>query len=108
LELDEALKWELQYVSDHLEQCPDYCVLQLCRLIYSHETRSVVVSKAAAADWAHDALPDWRRHIEWARRSYAGKATAEEGELMLSELPAFHAYASSRIERAAGNETTAT
>ena len=98
-ELEQALRSELQYVTDHLQQYPDYCILQLCRLIYSHETRDVVVSKARAADWAHDALPDWRRHVELARRSYAGRATAEDRDFMLCQVPALHEYALSRIEQ---------
>lgn len=49
-ELESALFGELEYVEEHLHLYPDYCILNLCRLIYSFETRNVVVSKAQAAD----------------------------------------------------------
>ena len=66
-EIESALCSELDYVEKHLQVYPDYCILNLCRLIYSFETRDVVVSKAAASDWAHQALSEWRRHIDLAR-----------------------------------------
>ena len=79
---------ELDYVEKHL-QYPDYCILNLCRLIYSFETRDVVVSKAQTSDWAYGALPGWKRHIELARESYAGQATTEERWFMLTEVGVF-------------------
>jgi len=99
-EIEQALEGELQYVEDHLHQYPDYCILQLCRLIYSYETSDVVVSKAQASDWAHDALPKWRRHIELARKSYARQATPEDREFMLTEIGAFFEFARTQIEQA--------
>jgi hypothetical protein len=100
-QIEEALRGELDYVARHLADYPDYCILNLCRLIYSHETRDVVISKAAAADWALGALPDWRRHIELATKSYAGQATTQDRTYMLAEVRAFFDYAQSRIQRAA-------
>jgi hypothetical protein len=99
-EIEQALKWELQYVEDNLDQYPDYCILQLCRLIYSHETKDVVVSKAQASDWARHAFPEWRRHIELARKSYARKVTQEDREFMLTQIRAFLKFARTQIERA--------
>jgi hypothetical protein len=91
---------ELDYVEKHLHEYPDYCILNLCRLIYSFETRDVVVSKAQASDWAYDALPEWKRHIELARKSYARQATAEEMQFMRAEVGALLEVARTRIERA--------
>jgi len=99
-EIEQALEGEFQYVEDHLDQYPDYCILQLCRLIYSYETSDVVVSKAQASDWARDALPKWRRHIELARKSYARQATPEDREFMLTEIGAFFEFARTQIEQA--------
>ncbi|UCB52930.1 MAG: DUF4111 domain-containing protein [Candidatus Zixiibacteriota bacterium] len=99
-EIEQALERELQYVEDHLDQYPHYCILQLCRLIYSHETRDVVVSKAQASDWAGDAFPEWKRHIELARKSYARQATPEDTEFMLTEIRAFLKFAHTQIENA--------
>ena len=98
-EIERALYGELDYVEKHL-QYPDYCILNLCRLIYSFETRSVVVSKIQTSDWAYEALPEWKRHIELARKSYAGQATTEEKRFMLAEVGAFLKFAQMRIERA--------
>lgn len=99
-EIEQALEEELKYVEDHLDQYPDYCILQLCRLILSHETRDVVVSKAQASDWAGDAFPEWKRHIELARKSYARQATPEDREFMLTEIRAFLEFARTQIENA--------
>jgi hypothetical protein len=104
-EIEGALYGELDYVAKHLGNYPDYCILNLCRLIYSFETRDVVVSKAQAAAWAHDALPEWRRHVELAQKSYARRATAEDRQFMLAEVGAFLEFARARIERA-GKERT--
>ena len=99
-EIESALYGELTYVEKHLHEYPDYCILNLCRLIYSFETRNVVVSKAQSADWAYDALPEWRRHIEAAKRSYAHQATPDDKKLMLAEIGRFLELARARIKRA--------
>jgi len=98
--IETALRGELDFVEKHLREHPDYCILNLCRLIYSFETRDVVVSKAQASDWACDALPEWRRHIELARKSYARQATPEDRQFMLAEVETFLEFARTRIERA--------
>jgi hypothetical protein len=96
-EIEKALEGELQYVEEHLDEYPHYCILQLCRLIYSYETKDVVVSKAQASDWARDALPEWRRHIELAKKSYAGQETEEDKHFMLAKIRAFLEFARKRI-----------
>ncbi|MDH7485433.1 MAG: DUF4111 domain-containing protein [Anaerolineae bacterium] len=98
-ELESALWGELRYVQAHLDKYPDYCILNLCRLMYSFQTRDVVVSKAAAAEWAGSAFPQWRKHIEAAKRSYAGQATAEDRQWMNSEARRFFRFACERIGR---------
>ena len=99
-EIERALYGELDYVAEHLHDYPDYCILNLCRLIYSFETRDVVISKAQAADWALDALPDWTYHVELAKKSYARQTTVEERAFMLAEVCAFFEFARARIDRA--------
>ena len=99
-EIESALYGELDYVEKHLHEYPDYCILNLCRLIYSFETRDVVVSKARASDWAYEVLSLWRRHIDLARKSYARQATPEDREFMLAEVGSFLEFARERIERA--------
>jgi hypothetical protein len=99
-EIESALYDELEYVKKHLHQYPDYCILNLCRLILSFETGNVVVSKAQAADWALDTLPQWSWLVELALKSYAAQATAEDKDLMLAEVAAFLKLACNRIEEA--------
>jgi hypothetical protein len=97
-ELEAALFSELDYVERHLQDYPDYCILNLCRLIYSFETRAVVVSKAAAAAWATDALPAWKRAIDLACTSYPGQATPEERQFLRAQAGGLLAVAQARIE----------
>jgi hypothetical protein len=101
-ELEGALWGELGYVEAHLDEYPDYCILNLCRLMYSLETRDVVVSKATAAGWAQDVFPQWREHIEVARRSYAGQVTLEDRGWMKAEVRGFFDFACERIGREPG------
>ena len=88
----------------HLDDYPDYCILNLCRLIYSFATRDVVVSKARAADWAWDAFPQWREALEVARRSYAGQATLEEKTWMKSEARGLFSFAGEQIRESQAQE----
>ena len=99
-EVEEALRHELRYVEKHLGDYPDYCILNLCRLVYSYETRDVVVSKAAAAAWARRALPEWKHLIIAAERAYAGRGGAAERELMLAEVGSLFESALARIRTA--------
>ena len=96
-ELEAALDGELKYVQDHLDVYPDYCILNLCRLMYSFETQDVAISKIAAAEWAGGKYPDWKGLIETARRSYARQVTAQEAEFMKSEVPVFYRFACERM-----------
>jgi hypothetical protein len=97
-ELASALDGELDYVAKHLTEYPDYCVLNLCRLIYSFDTGDVVVSKRASARWAHDAFPEWRPLVGAATKSYDRQATAEDRELLKSEVNSFFDFACERIQ----------
>lgn len=96
-ELESALWGELRYVEAHLDEYPGYCILNLCRLVYSFQNRDVVVSKAAAAGWAQGAFPQWREHVAAAKRSYAGQATPEDRQWMKSEVRGFLRFARERI-----------
>ena len=99
-QVEKALEGELRYVERHLLDYPDYCILNLCRLVYSFETGDVAVSKAAASAWARAALPEWRLPIRAARRSYAGRSTPQEREFMLAEVKDLFRFAQARIARA--------
>ena len=96
-ELADALQGELDYVEQHLTDYPAYCVLNLCRLIYSFTSRDVVVSKWASAGWAEETYPEWRPLIEAARRSYERRATERDEEQLQSEVSRFFRFACGRI-----------
>ena len=108
LEIERALRNELRYVKRHLLDYPDYCVLNLCRLVYSYETGEVAVSKAAASVWARVALPDWRRPIRAARRSYAGRSTPRERQYLRDVVTDLFECARSRISMAGKRGTSGT
>ncbi len=104
-EVEIALQGELDFVKDHLDAHPDYCILNLCRLIYSFKTQDVVISKALAADWASATLPEWRRHIEIAKKSYAGQATPLDKEFIMSEVRRLFRFACERIGECRGKQS---
>ncbi|MBD3370309.1 DUF4111 domain-containing protein [Candidatus Fermentibacteria bacterium] len=97
-ELDRALQNELGYVEEHLEDYPGYSILQLCRIIYSYETKDVVVSKVEAADWACAELGDWKRHVELARKWYSRQTGPDEVGFMTAGLGDLLRFAKARIE----------
>ena len=97
-ELERALYDELKYVEDHLEIYPAYCVLNLCRLVYSFRTCNVVVSKTAAAIWDEETYPQWNDIIEFARKAYEGRSTVAGERYMTDNLPELFAFAVQQIE----------
>lgn len=101
-ELVRALQGELDYVERHLADYPAYCVLNLCRLMVSFDTRDVVISKRASGRWAWDAFPQWRPHIEAATRFYDGQATDQDQELLRSEVKSLFEFACERIRASLG------
>lgn len=101
-EIAEALDAEIAFVIEHLQEYPDYAFCQLCRIVYTFQTRDVVVSKSAAADWGCDALPEWREFIELAKRSY-GHLSAEERRFLGANVQGFLDIAQGRIAELRGD-----
>jgi predicted nucleotidyltransferase len=99
-ETERALGSELDYVANHLHQYPHYCILNLCRLIYSYQTRDVVLSKAEAAEWGRREFPQWKKHIDLSKKWYSGEATSEEMSFLKTEVQRFFGFAMLRIEEA--------
>jgi Aminoglycoside adenylyltransferase, C-terminal domain len=99
-ELEAALRGERDWLVPELERAPVYCVLNLCRIAYSFETRDVAVSKLQAAEWALGTLPDrWHPLVKTALRGYAVDLPAHERDVVKRELPAFLAYVDERLPR---------
>jgi len=96
-ELDNSLQNELSYVEEHLDKYPAYCILNLCRLLYSYSTKEVVISKFAAAKWAYWIFPHWQQIIELARKSYAGLSTDVDNQYMFSQVVKFYIFIRERI-----------
>ncbi|MBN1410387.1 MAG: DUF4111 domain-containing protein [Spirochaetales bacterium] len=92
-EIETALMSELEFASKNLLNYPDYCILNLSRLIYSFRTKDVVVSKDKASMWAIENLGEWKKYIKYARKSYMHKGTQEEKQSMLDNVKAFYDYA---------------
>lgn len=97
VELEHALRDELNYVEMHLMDYPAYCVLNLFRLMYSFQTHDVVASKTAAGSWGEETYPQWKELIDCARRSYAGNASGPDEKLMLNQISDLCSFALRRI-----------
>jgi hypothetical protein len=96
-ELETALQGELDFVEQHLADASAYCVLNLCRLMYSFKTKDVVVSKFAAAQWGEDNFPEWKPLIETARKLYERQATTQDKEFLASKVRNFFDFACKHI-----------
>lgn len=98
IELEAALRDELTYVEQHLTDYPAYCVLNLCRLMYSYTTRDVVISKLASARWAIESFPAWSSNIEMATRCYQGSAAIAERQTLKTAVKGFYDFALGQIQ----------
>lgn len=106
-DLVSALLSELAYIERKLYVYPDYCFLNLCRLMYSFERRDVVISKAAAAEWANERYPQWCPYIDLALKTYAKQATAQDRERMLSGAVDFFHFSCGAINECLGSQSQA-
>lgn len=90
-ELDTALQHELVWLCERLEEVPEYCVLNMCRIACSYANRDVVFSKLQGALWALAALPD--EHHGVIRAALDGYLTKTFGKIdakpLLEELAGF-------------------
>ena len=94
-----ALDHEIPFVTQAL-QYPYYCVLNLCRILYSFTFGDVVVSKRFSGRWASETYPQWAGLIDAAIRTYEGTVTPEETELLQTEMQVFFSFAMKRIDEA--------
>jgi hypothetical protein len=97
--LERALAGELDFVVENLNQHPAYCVLNLCRLMYSYATGDVVISKQFSAQWASGEFPEWSALIESAKNTYDHCATTADEELLNSRVGSFYTFACYQIEQ---------
>jgi hypothetical protein len=111
-ELEADLDRELEHIERHIDEGDtdpyeaSYAILNGSRILHSIETRNVVLSKRAAGTWALEHLPArWHAAIRAADRAYDNQATAEEAELLASEMGPFVAMVRERLP--AGGEPPA-
>ena len=91
-----ALDHELQFIRDSLKY-PDYCTLNLCRILYSFQERNVAVSKRFCGGWACDRFPEWEPLISAAMRSYDRELLQGDEVLMQEGIGRFLEFASGQI-----------
>lgn len=91
-ELREGLDGEFLFMERLLAEDRDeagesaFLTWNACRIIYSLETRNVVVSKKAAAGWALEHLPGkWHKAIRAAGRVYDGVADGEDEAVLRAQ-----------------------
>ncbi|UCC16495.1 MAG: DUF4111 domain-containing protein [Dehalococcoidales bacterium] len=96
-EITVALDHELEYIKKNLKY-PAYCVLNLCRIMYSLQERNVVVSKRFSGSWAVDKFPEWSPVIQAASRTYEGKNTKADKNRLQAEMERFLEFALKLID----------
>lgn len=107
-EIAQALDRERRFIESHLDHYPFYCVLNLCRLLYTWETKDVAVSKVTAADWALEKLPErWHPLVRSALRAYRMEDEETDLERLRGGVGPFYRSAAARIATAEGEETHA-
>jgi Aminoglycoside adenylyltransferase, C-terminal domain len=93
-----ALDNEVRFIEENLRY-PAYCILNLCRIIYSFLKQDVVVSKHFSGKWAGHRFPQWAPLIEASIRSYEGEATWEDDELLAAKVKPFLEFATTYIHK---------
>ena len=93
-ELADALRAELAFVEQVAERGPRdaehaaFAVWNGCRIVYSHRTQDVVVSKRAVARWALAHLPaGWHPAIAAAGRAYDASMESGDAALLWAAVP---------------------
>jgi len=97
-EIERALDLEGLFARRVLRKHAPYAVLNLCRLIYSYETKKVVLSKLEAARWALKTLPNaWQSLIRSALKAYPGRQNSRDLSVLKTSSVAFAGFALARI-----------
>ncbi|OGG56417.1 MAG: hypothetical protein A3F84_28325 [Candidatus Handelsmanbacteria bacterium RIFCSPLOWO2_12_FULL_64_10] len=98
-ETSAALDHEMRFIEENLKH-PAYCVLNLCRIIYSFREREVVISKRFGGHWASARFPQWAPLIQAAIRSYEGTGMPGDEEFLEGKVRRFLEFAAERIREA--------
>jgi hypothetical protein len=104
-DIEAALDHELKYVEENLHHLA-YCILNLCRIMYSHAEKNPVVSKQFSGLWASERFPEWESLISGAMRFYRKEGSREDNRLMSERMSAFLVFARERIKEARDDTAT--
>jgi Domain of unknown function (DUF4111) len=104
-ELVRALDRELEHIERHVFEGDSadpyeatYAIWNGCRILYTLETGSPVISKRSAGAWGREHLAEsWHTPIEAAGRSYDGEADDADVELLRLNMAPFVAMVRERL-----------
>lgn len=103
-ELEGELDRELEHIERHVVEGDTdpyeatYAMLTGSRILHALATRDVVISKRAAGSWGLEHLPArWRAALRAAVRTYDGRGTAAEAELLAAEMLPFVSFARKHV-----------
>lgn len=88
LGLQAALERTLKYLGMY----PDYCILNLCRTLYSFSAKNVVVSKRRAGEWVRERFPEWAQLVEAALRVFEREEHEQDRQLLVSQVQEFKRF----------------
>ncbi len=97
-DLKAGLESSMKHTGKNLDMHPAYCVLNLCRLLYSYRTQDVVVSKRLAAEWTMEHFPDWQELVDSALRVFEREEKNEDKSLLESRIHEFHRFVITAIK----------
>jgi len=92
--LESVLKHTLKY----LDQRPDYCTIVFCRLLYSYNTKDVVISKRSAVEWTSKHFPEWRELVDAALWIFEREGRDEDMRLVQSKTVEFYRFLQYKIK----------
>ncbi|MFC1900446.1 aminoglycoside adenylyltransferase domain-containing protein [Chloroflexota bacterium] len=98
-DLMKGLGSTLIHTVKNLDRHPAYCILNLCRILYSYTTGDVVVSKSSAAGWVQEHFPEWRELVDSTLRVYEKEEDSEDRDNIRSKIKEFHRFVTGKIKQ---------
>ncbi len=87
-----------KHTMNYFDQHPDYCILNFCRLLYSYNTKDVVISKRRAAEWTGEHFPEWRELVESALRIFEREERDKDRSTVQSGIGEFNQFIHYKIK----------
>ena len=102
--VSEALESELANIQNRPHH-PACCILNLCKIIYTYNTRISAVTKRASGLWACQQFPAWDMVIMAAIRYYRQEQGLVDEIIMSARMPAFLGFVLDRLAPFLSNHT---